>query len=221
MIETQPPQSTRPRTAVPKRRTVRMRTTEPSSGWPMTSEPTSGSRRRLMNLGPTTLYMPGGYELTHGADCLSGFFLFTYWRRPVAGRSSEAPMLSSHTSSSEMRSQSSSIMSLAYSLENLVGSSTQGPAKPDLSVWQRPYACPPHSSTTASRSVKPMRPNTSRMCCARLRQPFGRPSESTPGARPVLGLGRRPLGGHWSGPLASTRPPRKGMTGPPVCSMAA
>mmetsp|Transcript_20828 Transcript_20828/g.69899 ORF Transcript_20828/g.69899 Transcript_20828/m.69899 type:complete len:225 (-) Transcript_20828:526-1200(-) len=156
-MDTHPPQSSRPRTAVPNTLTATTSSTVPSAGCPVMGDFGSGSARRLMYLGPTTVYRPGGYLDALGADILRGGFLLTYWRRPGAGRSSAAPTSSSHASSWETRSHSSPTMSAAYSLEKCQGSSTQGPAKPDRVGWQRPYTCPPHRSATISRSANPMR----------------------------------------------------------------
>mmetsp|Transcript_4318 Transcript_4318/g.11562 ORF Transcript_4318/g.11562 Transcript_4318/m.11562 type:complete len:204 (-) Transcript_4318:425-1036(-) len=116
---------------------------------------------------------------------------------------------------------SSPIMSAAYSLLKKVGFSTQAPAKPEDSVWHRPYTWPPQSSATASWSLRPILPNTSRMCCARFSHPTMRPSSSTcqSGVRPLSAPGRRP-GATACSAGRSVRPPVNLILGPPVCSMA-
>mmetsp|Transcript_67443 Transcript_67443/g.133694 ORF Transcript_67443/g.133694 Transcript_67443/m.133694 type:complete len:231 (-) Transcript_67443:186-878(-) len=137
--------------------------------------------------------------------------------------SSLAPMASSHVSSLVTSRHSSPTMSAAYSLDHLVGSSTHAPAYPECCGWHRPYTWPPVISATASRSVKPILPNTSsRICITSFSQPAARPCSSTwplmmyfsaPGSRPMGGM----VGAFSS--AWSTRPGLNSMAGPPECSM--
>mmetsp|Transcript_15634 Transcript_15634/g.28420 ORF Transcript_15634/g.28420 Transcript_15634/m.28420 type:complete len:277 (+) Transcript_15634:676-1506(+) len=174
-------------------------------------------------------YLPGGKSFTSGTSAAASsssapsyLVKSTYCRLPGAGRTSGGMSPPSGIRVSWVTAiHLSSSMSLQYSLLKMVGFSTQAPAYPDDSGWHRPYTWPPHIRATASRSLRPIRPNTSRMCWAKFSHPLRRPSPSIsmPSARPYSAPGRRPGAMAYSSVL-STRPPQNGIVGPPVCSMA-
>mmetsp|Transcript_51066 Transcript_51066/g.143755 ORF Transcript_51066/g.143755 Transcript_51066/m.143755 type:complete len:280 (-) Transcript_51066:127-966(-) len=197
---------------------------------PMIGEEVSGPSRTFTQ-SETHWYLPGSlpsgttFETSFavlGSLDSSYFVRSMYWRLPGDGRTSSGTSPPSGIFVSwPTRIHLSPNMSAAYSLLKRVGFSTQAPMYPVCSLWQRPYTCPPHMSATVSRSLKPIRPKTSRMCAADFSHPLIRPSSSTsmPPGTPTSGSGSRP-GAMASSSGASERPPRKSIFGPPVCSIA-